>query len=144
MIKKISFALLCSFLWTACSSPTPTPEDQPSEKAIIQSVNRNSEGDLIGRESDLIFARKWKNDKNTFLMDFRMDGSFVGKIEGQALEGQWNITEDQKTLQLRKAEAADDNNESFNKDYTIVNSNTKKVSLMDDLGQELLLTSIKE
>lgn len=146
MLKNSFFVIVCFLLWTACSNPTPvpapTPEEQPSEETIINSNNRSSEDDLIGRESDLIFARKWKNDNNSFLMDFRLDGSFIGEVDGQPLDGQWSISEDQKTLQLRKGETTEGKGDAFNKDYTIISSNAEKITLMDDAGKEVLLVSI--
>ncbi|MGH1337016.1 MAG: hypothetical protein ACRBFS_12900 [Aureispira sp.] len=146
MLKNLFFVVVCSLLWTACSNPTPvptpTPEEQPSEETIINSNNRSSEDDLIGRESDLIFARKWKNDNNSFLMDFRLDGSFIGEVEGQPLDGKWSISEDQKTLQLRKGETTEGKGDAFNKDYSIISSSAEKVTLMDDSGKEILLVSI--
>lgn len=146
MLKNLFFVVSCFLLWTACSNPTPAPtpvpEEQPSEETVINSNNRSSEDDLIGRESDLIFARKWKNDNNSFLMDFHLDGSFIGEVEGQPLDGQWSISEDQKTLQLRKDETTEGKGDAFNKDYTIISSNAEKVTLMDDAGKEVLLVSI--
>lgn len=143
MLKNLFLAAVCALLWTACSTPAPTPEENPTEESIIESNNRSSEGDLIGRESDLIFARKWKNDNNTFLMDFRLDGSFVGEVDGHPLDGQWSISEDQKTLQLRKGENAEGKGDSFNQDYTIVSSSAEKVTLMNAAGQEVLLVSVE-
>jgi hypothetical protein len=144
MLKYLFLIAICSFLWTACSNPTPpSEEEQTNEEEITTSNSRSAEGDLIGRESDLIFARKWKNDNNTFLVDFHLDGSFVGEIDGNPLNGQWSISEDQKTLQLRKDDDTEGKGDAFSKDYTIVSSSAEKITLMTAEGQEVLLVSVE-
>lgn len=141
MLKHLFLIAACSFLWTACS--TPIPEAQPSEETIVQSNSRSSEDDLIGRESDLIFARKWKNDNGTFLMDFRLDGSFIGEVDGQPVDGKWSISDDQKTLQLRTGEDTEGKGETFHKDYTILSSSAEKVKLVNEAGQDFLLVAVE-
>ncbi len=143
MLRNLFLAAVCSLLWVACSAPASTSEEISSEEAIIQSNSRSSEDKLIGRESDLVFARKWKNEANSFMMDFRLDGSFSGEVEGQPMDGKWSISEDQKTLQLRKAESIEGKSDGFKKDFTIVSSSAQKINLLDEVGVEWLLVAVE-
>jgi hypothetical protein len=144
MLKNLFLVTFCSLLWAACSTPVTTTEE-PSEQEIIESNSRSSEEDdkLIGRESDLVFARKWKNEATTFIMDFRIDGSFVGEVEGLPLNGKWSISEDQKTLELRKDETVEGKGDDFNRDYTILSSSPEKIKLLDEAGVEWTLMSVE-
>lgn len=90
---------------------------------------------LIQEDTYLLLAHKWESGK--VFLDLNINGSFEGEIDGQSdLYGNWEITNNQKTLILTNSPEDED---EFKLEYTLSDVSFDSITLIDKKGKRIVL-----
>ncbi len=120
----------------ACSSPT---EDTQSVVLSSTDLVEATRGHESAEDFNLQFARKWESGST--YVDLKIDGTFEANIDDQPIEGTWNISEDQKKLQLNESVAGEGKGRSFNATYIITAIDATTMKVLDKSGNELAFSA---
>lgn len=90
---------------------------------------------FIQEDTYLLLAHKWESGK--VFLDLNINGSFEGEIDGQSdLYGNWEITNNQKTLILTNSPEDED---EFKLEYTLSDVSFDSITLIDKKGKRIVL-----
>jgi len=90
---------------------------------------------LVQEDTYLLLAHKWESGK--VFLDLNINGSFEGEIDGQSdLYGNWEITNNQKTLILTNSPEDED---EFKLEYTLSDVSFDSITLIDKKGKRIVL-----
>jgi hypothetical protein len=127
MSKYVPFSILMLFMF--CTSKNIQASSisliLPKEQTVL----------LIQEDTYLLLANKWESGK--VFLDFNINGSFEGSINGQDdLYGNWEIINNQKTLVLVNSPEDED---EFKLEYTLSDVSFDSITLVDKKGKSIVL-----
>ena len=133
MFKTLLSLLAISLLLVGCSStPTDTEASLKGDQTALEAPSRSSESE---DDTDLLLARKWQSEDGLLLLDLNLDGTFVGEVDGAPVEGQWQISDDRKTLTLNESKGVEGKGQAINASYAIVSNSPESMILQDEDGK---------
>lgn len=127
MSKYVPFSILMLFVF--CTN-------ENIQASSMSSVLPKEQANLLVQEDTyLLLANKWASGK--VFLDFNINGSFEGSINGQdELYGNWEIINNQKTLVLVNSPEDED---EFKLEYTLSDVSFDSITLVDKKGKKLVL-----
>ena len=136
MFKTLLGTLLIAFLAISCSDTAPT-DNTSTEETTLQAPSRSSN---TAEETDLLLARKWQSEGGVLLIDLSLDGTFIGEIEGQPIQGTWKTAADQ--LMLHEEKGLEGKGKALQQTYTIVSNTAESMILEEEGGKKWTLSPL--
>jgi len=145
MKNNVLSLLALAFLFSvvACSNPEAESIAEGGDDVSIEITSRSLEPDESNEEDmNFLLVRKWKDESGTIFLDLKIDGSFEGKInEDELVYGTWEITEDQKTLNLKDNKSGEGKGGGFNAVYSVIEMSFESMKVKDQEGKELTFSA---
>ncbi len=140
MFKTLLYILTMTLFLASCTAPVAEEDKRHNDDTTLQAPNRSSQAE---EDTDLLLARKWQSENGMLLLDLNLNGNFVGEMDGQPVEGQWQLSDDRKTLTLNENNGLEGKGQVLNVSYAVVSNTPESMVLQDEAGKTWTLAALE-